>query len=73
MGQKGRGRMADKFVVVKKKPVAPRYKPVMVYDYTYDALNAFCAENNVKMCHLIDNMFNYCMEHLEVREEEVEA
>lgn len=62
--------MADKFVIVRKKAVAPRYKAVMVYDYTYDALNTICEENNVKMCHLIDGMLNFCMEHLEIREEE---
>ena len=48
----------------------PSYKSVMLWSDTFDMLKEICDDNGVKMCALVDSMVRFCVDRLEVVEEE---
>ena len=62
--------MADKFIIRRVRAKEPSYKSVMLWSDTFDMLKDICDENGVKMCALVDSMVRFCIDRLEVVEEE---
>lgn len=62
--------MEDKFVIRRLRAKEPNYKSVMLWSDTFEILKTICDENGVKMCSLIDSMVKFCVERLEVIDED---
>lgn len=62
--------MIEKFQIRRVRAKEPNYKAVMLWADTYEMLKQICDENGVKMCALIDSMAKFCVERIEIVEEE---
>lgn len=62
--------MTDKFIIRRVRAKEPSYKSVMLWSDTFDMLKEICDDNGVKMCSLVDSMVRFCVDRLEVVEED---
>ena len=62
--------MTDKFIIRRVRAKEQSYKSVMLWSDTFDMLKESCDDNGVKMCALVDSMVRFCVDRLEVVEEE---
>ena len=62
--------MPDRFVIRRMRAKEPSYKSVMLWSDTFDMLKEICDENGVKMCALVDSMVRFCVDRLEVVEDD---
>ena len=62
--------MTDKFIIRRVRAKEPSYKSVMLWSDTFDMLKEICDDNGVKMCALVDSMVRFCVDGLEVVEED---
>lgn len=62
--------MIEKFQIRRVRAKEPNYKAVMLWSDTYEMLKQICDENGVKMCALIDSMAKFCVERIEIIEED---
>ena len=62
--------MTDKFIIRRVRAKEPNYKSVMLWSDTFDMLKEICDDNGVKMCALVDSMVKFCVDRLEVVEDD---
>ena len=62
--------MTDKFIIRRIRAKEPSYKSVMLWSDTFDMLKEICDDNGVKTCALVDSMVKFCVDRLEVVEDD---